>query len=77
MPSPATKGRDKLFPEPDIKIATRSVFYDETGKRVRTKKEVFDKNSVYLPTKKIGKNDPKAAEIGADNTTPESAAAAC
>ena len=24
----------KLLPEPDIKIATRSVFYDETGKRV-------------------------------------------
>ena len=120
----------KLLPEPDIKIATRSVFYDETGKRVRTKKEitgedgqirkgctvlkkgeiyeshlftvkddkfksepflrevkeiytdlinrhisdpeqqlkVFDKNSVYLPTKKIGKNNPKAAEIEPDNT---------
>lgn len=120
----------KLLPEPDIKIATRSVFYDETGKRVRTKKEitgedgqirkgctvikkgeiyeshlftvkddkfksepflrevkeiytdlinrhisdpeqqlkVFDKNSVYLPTKKIGKNNPKTAEIEADNT---------
>lgn len=119
----------KLLPEPDIKIATRSVFYDETGKRVGTKKEitdengqfrkgctvikkgevyeshlfttkeerfkieafiaeakevytelinshisdpeqrlkVFDKNSVYLPTKKIGKNNPKAAEIEADN----------
>ena len=28
----------KLLPEPDIKIATRSVFYDETGKRVRTDK---------------------------------------
>ena len=119
----------KLLPEPDIKIATRSVFYEETGKRVRTKKEitgedgqirkgctvikkgeiyeshlftvkddkfksepflrevkeiytdlinrhisnpeqqlkVFDKNSVYLPTKKIGKNNPKAAEIETDN----------
>lgn len=119
----------KLLPEPDIKIATRSVFYDETGERVRTKKEitgedgqirkgctvikkgeiyeshlftvkddkfksepflrevkeiytdlinrhisnpeqqlkVFDKNSVYLPTKKIGKNNPKAAEIETDN----------
>ena len=115
--------------EPDIKIATRSVFYDEIGKRVRTKKEitgedgqirqgcsvikkgevyeshlftakdevfknvlfldeakqfytalinghvhdpqrrlkVFDPGSVYLPTKKIGKNNPKAAEIEADN----------
>ena len=119
----------KLLPEPDVKIASRSVFFDETGKRVRTKKEitgedgqirkgctvikkgeiyeshlfttkdtrfkgepflreikevytefinryisdpeqhlkVFDKNSVYLPTKKIGKNNPKAAEIEADN----------
>ena len=119
----------KLLPEPDIKIATRSVFYDETGKRVRTKKEitgedgqirkgctvikkgeiyeshlftvkddkfksepflrevkeiytdlinrhisdpeqhlkVFNPDSIYLPTKKIGKNNPKAAEIEADN----------
>lgn len=119
----------KLLTEPDVKIATRSVFFDETGKRVRTKKEitgedgqirkgctvikkgevyenhlftvkddrfkseaflrevkevytelinrhisdpeqhlkVFDRNSVYLPTKKIGKNNPKAAEIEADN----------
>ena len=119
----------RLLPEPDIKIAARSVFYDELGKRVRTKKEitgedgqiregctvikkgevyeshlftakddvfkndlfldeakqfytalinryihdperrlkVFDPNSVYLPTKKIGKNNPKAAEIEADN----------
>ena len=120
----------RLLAEPDIKIATRSVFYDETGKRVRTKKEitdesgkvregctvipkggiyeqhlftvkddrfksepfldevkrnytdlinrhisdpeqhlkVFDPDSIYLPTKKIGKNNPKAAEIEADNT---------
>ena len=119
----------KLLPEPDVKIASRSVFFDETGKRVRTKKEitgedgqirkgctvikkgevyeshlftakdtrfkgepflreikevytelinrhisdpeqhlrVFDKNSVYLPTKKIGKNNPKEDEIKADN----------
>ena len=119
----------KLLPAPDVKIAARSVFFDETGKRVRTKKEitgedgqirkgctvikkgeiyeshlfttkderfkseaflreiktvytdlinrhisnpeqqlkVFDKNSVYLPTKKIGKNNPKEAEITADN----------
>ena len=30
--------------------------------------KVFDKNSVYLPTKKISKNNPKATEIEADNT---------
>ena len=29
--------------------------------------KVFDPNSVYLSTKKIGKNNPKAAEIEADN----------
>ena len=119
----------KLLPEPDVKIASHSVFFDETGKRVRTKKEitgedgqirkgctvikkgevyeshlftakdtrfkgepflreikevytelinrhisdpeqhlrVFDKNSVYLPTKKIGRNNPKEDEINADN----------
>ena len=119
----------KLLPEPEVKIASRNMFYDETGKKVRTKKEitdsegnirkgcsvikkgevyeqhlfgikdprfkgkdflaeakkfytdlinihikepekhlkVFDGNSVYLPTKKIGKNNPKAAEIRADN----------
>lgn len=31
------------------------------------KLKVFDKNGVYLPTKKIGKNNPKAEEIAADN----------
>ena len=29
--------------------------------------KVFDKNGVYLPTKKIGKNNPKEEEIKADN----------
>ena len=29
--------------------------------------KLFDKNSVYLPTKKIGKNNTKADEIKADN----------
>ena len=119
----------KLLAEPEIKIASRSVFFDEAGKRVRTKKEitgedgqvrkgctvikkgeiyeshffttkderfkgapflrevkevytdlinrhisnpeqqikVFDKNSVYLPTKKIGKHNPREEEIKADN----------
>lgn len=119
----------KLLPEADVKIATRSVFFDEAGKRVRTKKEitgedgqirkgcivipkggiyeqhlfttkdeqfksdvflreikgiytslinrhisdpeqhlkVFCSDSIYLPTQKIGKNNPKAEEIKADN----------
>lgn len=29
--------------------------------------KAFDKNGVYLPTRKIGKNNPKEAEIKADN----------
>ena len=119
----------QLLKEPIIKIASRNMFYDETGKYVRTKKEilgesgeirtgchiikkgevyekkiftkkderfkserfldevkhsftdlmnvyvgndeeklnVFQHGSVYLPTKKIGKNNPKEAEIRADN----------
>lgn len=119
----------KLLPEPDVKIAARSVFFDETGKRVRIKKEITDEDgqirkgcmvipkggiyeqhlfatkdeqfksngfhrelkgiytalinrhisdpeqhlkvfrpdSIYLPTKKIGKDNPKAEEIRADN----------
>ena len=119
----------QLLKEPIIKIASRNMFYDETGKHVRTKKEilgesgeirtgchiikkgevyekkiftkkderfkserfldevkhsftdlmnvyvrndeeklnVFQHGSAYLPTKKIGKNNPKEAEIRADN----------
>ena len=34
--------KENCFLEPDIKIATRSVFYDETGKKgMRTKKEII------------------------------------
>lgn len=119
----------KLLDDPVEKIATRNMFYDETGKHVRTKKEildeagqlrsgcriipkgevyersiftikdsrfksdsfldevkrsytdliniyvrddkeklkVFDKNGVYLPMKKVGKNNPKAEQIRTDN----------
>lgn len=119
----------KLLEKPIEKIASRNMFYDETGKHVRTKKEilgedeqiragckviakgevyernlfttknahfknegfldevkrsytdlinlyvkddkqklkVFDRNGVYLPMKKIGKNNPKAEQIIADN----------
>lgn len=119
----------RLLEHPEIKTASRNLFYNEQGKRVRTKKEildesgklrngctiikkgedyeqhlftvkekqfkgepflqevktfytelinkgvadpehklkVFDSESVYLPTKKIGKNNPRAAEIEADN----------
>ena len=119
----------RLLPKPEVKIASRSMFYDEAGKHVRTKKQitgedgqirpgctvikkgevyeshmfsikdarfkqegfvaevkefytdlinryvsdperrlaVFVPASVYLPTQKIGKNNPKAEEIKADN----------
>ena len=33
----------------------------------RQKLKVFDRNGVYLPTKKIGKNNPKAERIKTDN----------
>ena len=123
----------RLLSEPEEKIATRNMFYDETGKHVRTKKEildeagqvrkgckiikkgevyernifttkyayfkgegflnevkdiytklinvyvkdekekqkVFDKNGMYLPMKKIGKNNPKAEQIKEDNRVRE------
>lgn len=119
----------RLLDKPEIKIASRNMFYNEKRKRVRTKKEilnqdgnirdgckitakgeiyeqrkftnkemyfkgekfledekkrytelincyiknpeerlkVFEKNNIYLPTKKIGKNNPKAKEIQEDN----------
>lgn len=34
----------KLLDEPIVKTAARSMFYDEKGKRVRTKKEILDGN---------------------------------
>lgn len=34
----------KFLDEPIVKTATRSMFYDESGKRVRTKKEILDEN---------------------------------
>lgn len=119
----------KILEQPEAKIATRNMFYDEQGKHRRTKKEildeqgnlragcsiipkgeiyeshiftkkdewfknkvftkevkelftdtinryvkeeseklsVFQQGGVYLATKKIGKNNPKAEEIKADN----------
>ena len=119
----------KMLAEPVEKIATRNMFYDESGKHARTKKEilgedrqvrkgckivakgevcerkifttkdarfkdekfldkvkqsytdlinlyvgddekkltVFSRDSAYLPMKKIGKNNPKEAEIIEDN----------
>ena len=119
----------KVLEQPEVKIATRNMFYDEQGKHRRTKKEILDEHGnlragcsiipkgevyeshiftkkeewfknkaftkevkemftdtinryakegseklyvfqqggVYLATKKIGKNNPKAEEMRADN----------
>ncbi len=119
----------KILEQPEVKIATRNMFYDEYGKHRRTKKEIMDEHGnirpgcsvipkgeiyeshifmkkeewfkdkaftrevkemytklinnyvkeeaeklsvfqqggVYLATRKIGRNNPKAAEIRADN----------
>lgn len=119
----------RLLTEPEEKIASRNLFYDESGKRCRTKKEilggdgnvrigcrivkkgdvyerhlfekknplfkskgfvdeikesyvklinervvngeqklsVYEKGSIYLPMKKIGKNNPNARNIEANN----------
>ena len=123
----------RLLEQPTEKVATRNMFYDESGKHVRTKKEildengqvrkrckiipkgevyeqkifttkderfkderfldevkklytelinvyvlddkqklqVFDKNSVYFPTKKIGKNNPQEEQIKKNNEVRE------
>ena len=37
------------------------------GKEDKQKLRVFARNGVYLPTKKIGKNNPKAEQIRTDN----------
>ena len=119
----------ELFEKEEVKTASRNLFYNENGKRVRTKKEiqdefkkirkgctiipkgevyerhsfgnkkvcfkdieflpeiktyytnminyyvknpnekltVFDRDSVYIATKKVGKNNPKAEQIKKDN----------
>lgn len=34
----------KMLEQPEVKVATRNMFYDEQGKHRRTKKEVLDEN---------------------------------
>jgi hypothetical protein len=33
-----------MLEQPEVKVATRNMFYDEQGKHRRTKKEVLDEN---------------------------------
>ena len=61
---------DKFKSEPFLR-EVKEIYIDLINRHISDPKQqlkVFDKNSVYLPTKKIGKNNPKAAEIEADNT---------
>ena len=39
----------ELLPEPEIKIASRNMFYDENGKHCRTKKEIFGEDGHIRP----------------------------
>ena len=61
---------DKFKSEPFLR-EVKEIYTDLINRHISDPEQqlkVFDKNSVYLPTKKIGKNNPKAAEIEADNT---------
>ena len=61
---------DKFKNEPFLR-EVKEIYTDLINRHISDPEQqlkVFDKNSVYLPTKKIGKNNPKAAEIEADNT---------
>ncbi|WP_241431577.1 hypothetical protein [Eggerthia catenaformis] len=60
---------DKFKSEPFLQ-EVKEIYTDLINRHISDPKQqlkVFDKNSVYLPIKKIGKNNPKAAEIKADN----------
>ena len=57
--------KSKKFTE-DMKYFYTEII-NELVKEPAEKLKVFDKNSPYLPTRKIGKNNPKAEEIRIDN----------
>lgn len=63
--------KSHLFTTKDTRFKGNKGVYTELINRHISDPEqqlkVFDKNSVYLPTKKIGKNNTKADEIKADN----------
>ena len=62
--------KDERFKSEAFIAEAKEVYTDLINSHISDPEQrlkVFDKNSVYLPTKKIGKNNPKAAEIEADN----------
>lgn len=63
--------KDERFKSEAFIAEAKEVYTDLINSHISDPEQrlkVFDKNSVYLPTKKIGKNNPKTAEIEADNT---------
>lgn len=59
-----TRGTIKRPMYPIKEPAFLSPWFPQDDKQ---KLKVFDRNGVYLPTKKIGKNNPKAEQIRTDN----------
>jgi len=62
--------KNKHFKTPEFLQEIKVTFTDLINEYVnddKNKLQVFDHNSPYLPTKKIGKNNPKATVIEADN----------
>lgn len=64
--------KDSRFKSDSFLDEVKRSYTDLINIYVRDDKEklkVFDKNGVYLPMKKVGKNNPKAEQIQADNKT--------
>ena len=62
--------RSKLFKQDDFVDEVKHFYTDLINTLVKDDKEklhVFDENGLYLATKKIGKNNPKAEQIQTDN----------
>lgn len=62
--------KNKLFKQGDFVDEVKHFYTDLINTLVKNDKEklhVFDENGLYLATKKIGKNNPKAEQIQTDN----------
>lgn len=62
--------KNKLFKQETFVDEAKHFYTDLINLLIRDEKEklhVFDKDGLYLATKKIGKNNPKAEQIRADN----------
>lgn len=61
------KGEEFLNEVKDIYTKLINVYVKDE----KEKQKIFDKNGMYLPMKKIGKNNPKAEQIKEDNRVHE------